>query len=118
MRKRFLDVPIVFVFLSRSTQAQQPVNSPAQGSMDPPSGQQQLLEVHAEGVQIYSCAVENGKAGCKFQGPEAKLTNSDGSLAGNHSAGPSWKLTDSSEVKGSMVASKPRPKKAQSLGCW
>jgi len=78
-------------------------------SIEPPSGERLLLEVQAEGVQNYSCVTENGASAWKFQGPEAKLTTSAGGPAGSHFAGPTWKLLDGSEVKGSMAASKPAP---------
>jgi Protein of unknown function (DUF3455) len=93
-----------------SAHAQQPPapSAPA-ASIEPPSGERLLLEVRAEGVQNYSCVTENGASAWKFQGPEAKLTTSTGSPAGSHFAGPTWKLLDGSEVKGSVAASKPAP---------
>lgn len=85
---------------------QPPASTPA--SIDPPSDEKLLLKVLGEGVQIYSCALDNGTATWKFVGPEASLTSGDHhSRAGMHYAGPSWKLLDGSEVKGSMIASKP-----------
>jgi hypothetical protein len=86
-----------------------PAPSAPAASIEPPSGERWLLEVQAEGVQKYSCVTENGASAWKFQGPEAKLTTSTGSPAGSHFAGPTWKLLDGSEVKGSTAVSKPAP---------
>ena len=83
--------------------------SPASTSIDPPNDERLLLELHAEGVQIYSCVLDKTALNWKFHGPEAKLANSDRSNAGTHYAGPTWKLLDGSEVKGTMVGTKPSP---------
>ena len=95
-----ITIPATFAF------AQQP---PASTSIEPPPGEKLLLELHGDGVQIYTCTLDKTALNWKFQGPEAKLTNSDGSDAGTHYAGPTWKLADSSEVKASMVGNKPAP---------
>jgi hypothetical protein len=88
--------------------AQQPSTSAlSSASIEPPSGEKLILEVEAEGVQIYDCAVDNGNPVWRFQGPEAKLKSTSGSPTGTHFAGPTWKLLDGSEVKGSMVSTKP-----------
>jgi Protein of unknown function (DUF3455) len=63
--------------------------------------------LQGDGVQIYACTVDNGTTVWKLQGPEAKLKTETGSEAGSHFAGPTWKLLDGSQVKGSMVATKP-----------
>jgi hypothetical protein len=86
--------------------AQQP---PTSTSIDPPAGEKLLLELHGDGVQIYTCTLDKTALNWKFQGPEAKLTNGDGSDAGTHYAGPTWKLADSSEVKASAIGNKPAP---------
>jgi hypothetical protein len=87
---------------------QPPATPPAQvASVDPPSDQHLLLELQGDGVQIYACVLNNGAAGWKFQGPEAKLKSDKGTDAGTHFAGPSWKLLDGSEVKGSATGTKP-----------
>ena len=86
-----------------------PAQQPPVPSIDPPSGERLLLRLEAEGVQIYSCASDKGAPAWRFQGPEAKLTSAKGRPAGSHFAGPTWKLLDGSEVKGSPVASKPAP---------
>jgi hypothetical protein len=90
-------------------QAQQPpAAAPATAtSIEPPRDEKLLLLLQGDGVQIYGCSVDNGAAVWKFQGPEAKLTTEKGSPAGTHFAGPTWKLLDGSQVKASMVATKP-----------
>lgn len=82
---------------------------PASTSIDPPSDEKVLLEVHAEGAQIYSCVLDKTALNWKFQGPEAKLSNANGSDAGTHYAGPTWKLLDGSEVKGTVIGTKSSP---------
>lgn len=91
------------VLLGISLLAQQP---PASGSIEPPNDEKQLLELHGDGVQIYSCVLDKTTLNWKFQGPEAKLSNADGTAAGSHYAGPTWKLLDGSEVKGTMIGTK------------
>jgi len=97
---------LIVIVLVTSAFAQQP--SPST-SIDPPDGEKLLLELHADGVQIYTCTLDNIVPNWKVKGPEANLTNADGSDAGTHYAGPTWKLVDGSEVKGSMIGTKPAP---------
>ena len=93
---------VLVAILPFRVRAQQP------SSIDPPAGEKRLLQLKGEGVQIYSCASENGAAPAwKFVGPEAKLITEEGSRAGEHYTGPTWKLLDGSEVRGSLVSSKP-----------
>lgn len=96
-------IPVVLV---TCVFAQQP---PVSTSIEPPAGEKNLLELHGDGVQIYTCTLDNTALNWKFKGPEAKLANADGSDAGTHYAGPTWKLLDGSEVKASMVGTKPAP---------
>lgn len=110
MRRSVTCLQIIVLFVAAPIHAQQPaVTSSTPASIEPPGGEHMQFELRAEGVQIYSCVAENGKPGWKFLGPEAKLTTSAGNPAGSHSSGPTWKLADGSEVKGSMAASKPAP---------
>lgn len=80
-----------------------------QSDIDPPATEHLLLQLQAAGVQIYSCTSDNAPIAWKFKGPEAKLMDAKGTEAGSHFAGPTWKLTDGSEVKATPVASKPAP---------
>jgi hypothetical protein len=76
-------------------------------SIDVPAGAHMVLEARGSGVQIYSCTVADGAAKWVLQGPDAKLLDADGRQIGTHFAGPTWKLTDGSQVQGTMVASQP-----------
>jgi hypothetical protein len=71
----------------------------------PPGTHELLLEAKGEGVQIYTCT--DGKWALKA--PDAKLLDLQGTVIGTHFAGPTWKLTDGSEVKGKAIASQPSP---------
>lgn len=78
-------------------------------SIDAPPGSRVLLQFRGEGVQIYACArMENGFK-WTFKGPDAKLLDNAGKEIGTHFAGPTWKLTDGSQVQGELVASQPSP---------
>jgi acetyl esterase/lipase len=72
-------------------------------STEPPAGTSLLLTAKGEGVQIYACT--DGK--WTLKGPDAHLLNEHGELIGTHSAGPTWRLSDGSEVKGKAIASRP-----------
>jgi len=71
----------------------------------PPGNHELLLEAKGDGVQIYTCV--DGK--WTLKAPDAKLLDLQGTVIGAHSAGPTWKLTDGSEVKGKAIASQPSP---------
>jgi hypothetical protein len=70
-----------------------------------PTGQEVVLYVHASGSQIYTCqAGADGKFSWTLKAPDAELRDRKDKVIGHHSAGPSWKLKDSSEVTGKAVA--------------
>jgi hypothetical protein len=55
-------------------------------------GETAVLQVHAEGAQIYECKADpGGKLVWQFREPIASLF-SDGKTAGRHYAGPTWEL--------------------------
>lgn len=69
-----------------------------------PAGEQVVLFSHASGSQIYSCAAgADGKFAWTLKGPEAELKDRKDKVIGQHSAGPTWKLKDGSEVTGKAV---------------
>lgn len=80
-------------------------------SLKAPATEKVVLHAHATGVQIYVCQAETGQdAAWILKAPEAKLTDATGKTIASHSAGPSWKHVDGSEVTGKVVAKQDAPK--------
>jgi hypothetical protein len=70
-----------------------------------PAGQEVVFFASAKGSQIYTCqAGAEGKFAWTLKAPEAELRDRQDKVVGQHSAGPTWKLKDSSEVTGKAVA--------------
>lgn len=70
-----------------------------------PSGLEPALFAHATGSQIYTCqAGADGKFAWTLKAPDAALHDRKDKVIGQHSAGPSWKMKDGSEVIGKAVA--------------
>jgi hypothetical protein len=70
-----------------------------------PAGLEPVLFVRAKGSQIYTCqAGPDGTFAWTLKGPEAELKDRKDKVIGQHSAGPTWKLKDGSEVTGKAVA--------------
>jgi hypothetical protein len=70
-------------------------------------GLTKVLEVHAEGAQVYECKAGAGnKLAWQFREPIAALI-ADGKTVGRHYAGPSWELSDGSAVTGKVAARAP-----------
>ena len=66
-----------------------------------PAGEEVVLLAHATGSQIYTCqAAADGKFVWTLKAPDAELHDRNDKVIGSHSAGPSWKLKDGSEVTG------------------
>ena len=74
----------------------------------PPANEQEILRVHAQGDQIYSCRADGDRYIWTLKAPEAQLTR-DGKPFGKHFAGPSWKAEDGSHVTGKAAAVAPAP---------
>ncbi len=69
-----------------------------------PAGVEPLLFLRGSGVQIYNCQADaSGKYNWTLKGPEAELKDRKDKVIGQHSAGPTWKLKDGSEVTGKAV---------------
>ena len=92
-------------------------DSPQQGSLQKepppdvpdaiqvPAGLEVAVYAHATGSQIYTCqASPDGKFAWTLKAPDADLHDRKDKVIGHHSAGPSWKLADSSEVTGKAAA--------------
>jgi hypothetical protein len=63
-------------------------------------GETVVLQVHAEGAQIYECKADaSGKLAWQFREPIASLFN-EGKTVGRHYAGPNW------EIDGGAVVAK------------
>jgi len=70
-----------------------------------PEGLQPVLFVHASGSQIYACQADPaGNYSWTLKAPEAELKDRKDKVIGQHSAGPTWKLKDGSEVTGKAIA--------------
>ena len=72
-----------------------------------PAGLEPVLSAQGVGSQIYTCkAGTDGSFSWTLKAPDAELHdhNSNGKLIGQHFAGPTWKLTDGSEVTGKAAA--------------
>jgi hypothetical protein len=71
--------------------------------LNPPTAAKLVMKVPSIGVQIYKCAVTDGKYAWAFVAPEADLFNEGGKLIGRHGAGPFWELADGSKVNGTVA---------------
>lgn len=70
-----------------------------------PSGVEPVLFVRAKGSQIYTCQADpQGNYNWTLKAPEAELKDRKDKVVGEHSAGPTWKLKDGSEVTGKASA--------------
>ena len=70
-----------------------------------PADLEPVLFVRAKGSQIYSCqAGADGKYVWTLKAPDAELRDRNDKVIGQHSAGPTWKLKDGSEVTGKAAA--------------
>jgi hypothetical protein len=97
----------LFFFSASLVTSQPPQQIPPQ--LQPPAGEQLLLQVHAKGDQVYTCKGDAAQFAWTLKAPDAQLFDKDGKLFGKHFAGPSWEATDGSRVTGKAVASVPSP---------
>jgi hypothetical protein len=70
-----------------------------------PSGNKLAIEMHASGVQIYTCQPKKddpSKFEWAFKAPDARLTDMHGRDGGHHYAGPTWEAQDGSKVIGKL----------------
>jgi hypothetical protein len=77
--------------------------------LQPPAGERAILQLHAEGAQVYVCKADGEQSAWALKAPDAKLYDQDGNPFGKHFGGPSWRANDSSQVTGKAVASVPSP---------
>jgi hypothetical protein len=99
---------LLFIPLLATAQKEAPAPESAPDVPDAiavPDGLQPVLFVHASGSQIYSCQADTqGNYKWTLKAPEAELKDRKDKVIGQHSAGPTWKLKDGSEVTGKAVA--------------
>ena len=95
-KKRIIFLPMLAAIVCV---AQKPVTL----SVEPPAGAVLLLSAKGDGSQVYTCTDGHWV----LKAPDARLLDEHGQTIGTHFAGPTWRLTDGSEVKGKMIASRP-----------
>jgi len=78
----------------------------------PPEGSQLMLELFADGVQIYTCDPKDDGYYWSFKAPEANLFDKQGRQVGTHFTGPTWSTDDGAEVIGEVVAKADAPEPA------
>lgn len=90
---------------AQPAQAQKEAPPDVPEAIQAPAGEEVVLFAHASGSQIYTCqAGAAGRLTWTLKAPEAELRDRNGKVIGQHSAGPSWKLKDGSEVTGKPAA--------------
>lgn len=77
--------------------------------LQPPAGEELLLQVHAKGDQIYTCKGNAAQFSWTLKAPDAQLFEKDGTPFGKHFAGPTWEANDGSRVTGKALANAPSP---------
>jgi hypothetical protein len=77
----------------------------------PPQGSARLLEVVADGVQIYTCEAKGSLFQWTFTAPEANLFDKQGRQIGTHFSGPTWKMADGSAIVGEVIAKSDAPER-------
>ena len=77
--------------------------------LQPPAGEQLLIQVHAKGDQVYICKEGATEFSWGLKAPDAQIFDKDGKPFGKHFAGPSWEANDGSRVTGKAVANVPSP---------
>ena len=74
-----------------------------QAAVAPPKGSRLVLDLFADGVQIYTCEPKDDGYSWSFKAPEANLFDKQGRQVGSHFTGPTWSTNDGSEVVGEVV---------------
>jgi len=75
-----------------------------QAAVTPPQTSALLLELFADGVQIYTCEAKESRFQWSFKAPEANLFDKQGRQVGTHFAGPTWKMDGGSVVVGEVIS--------------
>jgi hypothetical protein len=99
----FVVIGCAFTY-AQSTSIEEPAPD-VPDAIQAPAGLHVALYTHATGSQIYTCqSTPDGKFSWTLKGPDADLHDRKDKVIGHHFAGPTWKLTDGSEVTGKAVA--------------
>ena len=94
--------------MAAAAQQAPPPDVPA--NLRAPAGEKLIFQAHAVGSQIYVCqAGADQKVSWVLKGPEADLLDASGAIVGHHSAGPSWKHKDGSEVTAKVISREDAP---------
>lgn len=105
---KLLTAVLVFLGLlcgSPMANAQKEPRPDVPDAIQAPSGEEVVLFVHASGAQVYTCKSDSDeKYSWVFKAPEAELMDRKDKAIGEHSAGPTWKLKDGSQVTGKATA--------------
>jgi hypothetical protein len=102
---------VVAIGMLLGAQSQGPARPDVPESLKAPADEEVILMAHATGTQIYVCQLgADQKYAWVFKAPEAELSDATGKKIVHHSAGPTWKHVDGSEVKGRVVAKQDAPK--------
>jgi hypothetical protein len=107
MRKYILSILLIPFQLAVAQQLSRPE---VPEKLAAPASENLVLQVHATGSQVYVCQIgPDQKVAWTLKGPEADLFDSKGAIIGKHSAGPTWKHNDGSEVVGKVAAKQDAP---------
>jgi Protein of unknown function (DUF3455) len=110
MRKRNLGLAFVGLLAAANILFSSPASAQQIPQLlQPPAGEQLLLQVHAKGDQVYICKEGATEFSWGLKAPDAQLFDKDGKPFGKHFAGPSWEANDGSRVTGKAVANAPSP---------
>lgn len=83
----------------------------AGGALEPPHDTELILQLGADGVQVYSCEAKGGSFAWTFMAPEAALFDAHDRQVGTHGKGPTWTLLDGSSIVGEVISREPAPDK-------
>ena len=112
-RNLFLTCAIFSLYVGGPTRAQNLERPDVPPKIAAPVNEEVVLIAHASGSQIYVCQPRSDeKLSWTLKAPDAELADAKGKNIGHHSAGPSWKLTDGSEVTGKASARENAPDSA------